>query len=514
MKKMKKLVSLLLAAVMVIAMAVAAFADDQTYTLTIQNTKAGHTYNVYQIFTGDISGEAPNYVLSNIKYGQNYGEGVTVGASVPDTVLDAIENADTYAQNYVAFGTVFKAVTSTEGSTMITELPAGYYLIKDANAVSGNDAATKFMLQVVGNTSVTVKSDVPTVEKKVKENVKLVSGTTDARIPSYALETGYNDVADYNIGDSVPFELVGTLPSNLDDYTTYKYVFHDTLSTGLTYNGDVAVYLNEVSDTAKIDTTAYTVDNDGLTISFNDIKSVNGVTKDSKIIVRYTATLNQSAQIGLPGNTNKVYLEFSNNPNQGGSGDTGNTPEDEVIVFTYELDTTKVDGQDDSKKLSGAEFKLHNSSDKWVIVDSDGKVTGWAAEEENGSTLISDENGLFKVIGLDAGTYGLKETKAPTGYNLLANEIALEVIAETANNQTWDSVAGNALTALQIKIGENSEAGDTDTGIVRTTVENNAGATLPTTGGIGTTIFYVLGAILVIGAGVLLITKKRMSVQK
>lgn len=513
MKKMKKLAGLLLAAVMVLAMAVTVFADTaSTYKLTITDTKAGHTYEVYQIFTGDISGTSDNYVLSNVKYGENYGANVTVGDIVPEDVLEAITDADLYAQSYVPYGTAFKTVSSTAGSTEISGLPAGYYLVKDGQAVTGQDAATKFILQVVGDTSIKVKSDVPTVEKKVKENVKTVEGNADTRIPTYTLDTGYNDVADYNIGDSVPFELVGTLPSNLADYTTYKYVFHDTLSGGLTFNNDVKVYLNTVTN--EISAEAYTVStSNGLTITFDNIKSVTGVDKDSKIIVRYTARLNENAEIGLLGNTNEVYLEFSNNPNKGGEGKTGTTPEDKVIVFTYELDTTKVDGQTQAK-LEGAEFKLHNSSNKWVIVDENGKVTGWAETEENGSVLTSDENGLFKVIGLDAGTYGLKETKAPTGYNLLANEISLEVIATTINNQAWAGSADAALTALQIKIGEKTENGDMETGIVNATVENNAGATLPSTGGIGTTIFYVLGSVLVIAAAILLITRKRMSARK
>ena len=252
------------------------------------------------------------------------------------------------------------------------------------------------------------------------------------------------------------------------------------------------------------------------TVSFTDLKTVSGVSQGKYIIVEYTATLNQNAEVGLDGNPNVVYLEYSNKPDQSGNGDnTGTTPEDKVIVFTYELDTTKVDGQDNTKRLEGAEFKLHNADNKWAIVDSNNKITGWADAEEGGSTLKSDANGLFKVIGLDDGTYYLKETKAPAGYNLLSSEITVVITATTSNGQTWtDGQASSALTEL--KVTANNEPGtvDNNKGIASITVANNKGSTLPETGGMGTTIFYVLGSILVLGAAVLLITRKRMGAQR
>ena len=549
MKKLKKVFSLLFALVMALAMNVTVFASGDggegtvnpnppatsiTYTITINNSKTGHTYNAYQIFSGDLSGN----VLSNV----NWGNGVNAdnlltalkadgdigtqfadcktAADVANVLVDFNStNVDKFAEivsgklNVVA-GT---ADTPTNAKYEISGLSAGYYFVKDANAVTGEDASTKFILELVQDTEVTPKSDVPTVEKKVQENSKYKSNG--------GYGAGYNDVADWNIGDDVPFKLIGTLPKAdvYDDYDTYKYVFHDTLSTGLTLDeNSIKVYYAASKDAegnnrTEIASTKYTVTVPGteesntcsFEIKFDNLKSVDGVTASDFIIVEYTATLNENAEIGLDGNPNEVFLEFSNNPNADGEGETGTTPKDKVIVFTYELDVTKVDGAD-ATKLPNAEFKLYDKSNKWVTVDENGKVTGWVDNEADGSTLKSDTNGLFKVIGLDDGEYYLKETKAPDGYNKLQSPIKIVITATTTNGQKWSGDADEALTALTIKVDNGTEkSGDISTGKVSTEVQNNQGATLPETGGIGTRIFYAVGAVLMIGAAVLLITRKR-----
>lgn len=526
MKHMKKMLGLLLAAVMVLAMNITAFAAD-TYTITIKNSNSGHQYEAYQVFSGELSGN----ILSNVEWGAGVkavdllaalksdptiGSYFTQSGTAAD-VAKVLEDFGKNSEEIDAFAAVVgknlsDSATGTsgtepiDGNYSITGLNAGYYFVKDKNTVTGNDASTKFILKLVKNTEVTPKSSVPNVEKKVQEEDYTADNTYG---------NGYNDVADWDIGDPVPFKLIGTLPSTYDDYDTYKYVFHDTLSAGLTYNGDVRVYYaSDKAGTDKQDITSsfsITASGNGITVTCGNLKNVTGVTKDSYIIVEYTATLNTDAVIGLDGNTNEVYLEFSNNPNADGDGETGNTPTDKVIVFTYELDTTKVDGEDNNTKLPNAEFKLRNSEGKWVTVDSAGKVTGWVEGEDNGSTLKSDEQGLFKVIGLDDGTYYLKETKAPDGYNELKDEIVIVITATTSNGQNWDGTPANALTKLDVTADGESGTGDTDTGIAGITVENNKGATLPETGGIGTTIFYVVGGIFVIGAAVLLITRRRMN---
>lgn len=568
MRKVKKLLGLLLAAVMALAMGVPTFAaEGDDYTITINNETSGHTYEAYQVFQGDLSGN----ILSNIEWGTGVdGAGLQealkaesafadcesaakVAEVLDDYGYDSDEMkafADTAAEYLTtANGVSVYVAASDEGQAhyTISNLPEGYYLIKDADAplAGKDDAYTDYILQVVKDVSIDPKSDVPTVEKKVQED--------DKYNQDGGYGNGYNDVADWNIGDEIPFKLIGTLPDEDSwvDYTTYTYIFHDTMSAGLTLVGDsIHVYIadkdskgEEPAVEKEIPKRFYDIlvpgtdkapeDACSFEVRFEDLKTVcsadgTPVTADSIIIVKYNATLNENAEIGLTGNPNNVYLEFSNNPN--GTG-TGETPKDYVIVFTYELDVKKVAGEDTDHTLPGAEFKLYREIDnpsgddpilEYVIVDSNGKVTDWTINKDaDGTTLISGSDGKFIVSGLDDGTYYLEETKAPDGYNKLPNSIKIVIDATTSNGQGWQgsedgSTAGNALTALTITVdnGEAVGSGDPNLGIVDAEVKNNAGSTLPGTGGMGTTIFYVLGAILVLGAGVLLIARRRTDSEK
>ena len=568
MRKVKKLLGLLLAADMVLAMGVPTFAaEGDDYTITINNETSGHTYEAYQVFQGDLAGN----ILSNIEWGTgDDGAGLLVALTAESAFADCesaakvAEVLDDYgydsdemkafadiAAEYLttANGVSVYVAASDEGQAhyTISNLPEGYYLIKDADAplAGKDDAYTDYILQVVKDVSIDPKSDVPTVEKKVQED--------DKYNQDGGYGNGYNDVADWNIGDEIPFKLIGTLPDEDSwvDYTTYTYIFHDTMSAGLTLVGDsIHVYIadkdskgEEPAVEKEIPKRFYDIlvpgtdkapeDACSFEVRFEDLKTVcsadgTPVTADSIIIVKYNATLNENAEIGLTGNPNNVYLEFSNNPN--GTG-TGETPKDYVIVFTYELDVKKVAGEDTDHTLPGAEFKLYREIDnpsgddpilEYVIVDSNGKVTDWTINKDaDGTTLISGSDGKFIVSGLDDGTYYLEETKAPDGYNKLPNSIKIVIDATTSNGQGWQgsedgSTAGNALTALTITVdnGEAVGSGDPNLGIVDAEVKNNAGSTLPETGGMGTTIFYVLGAILVLGAGVLLIARRRTDSEK
>lgn len=530
MKKMKKIAGILLAMVMVLLMTVTAYAA--TVTVPSNGILKDHTFTAYQIFSGKYESE----VLTDVQWGSGIDSTNFLTALKSDTTcstyfVDCVDaaavamvladnNTNTTLANAVAkLAYANKTGSGTPLTAGKNNLDNGYYLVVDTTAtVADGSAYNTALLQVVGDINITAKTDAPTVEKKVKEDDKY---NQDGRYG-----TGYNDVADYNMGDAVPFHLIGSVP-DMSHYDTYKYIFHDTLSAGLTLDADsIKVYVaSDKAGTDKAEITNSEITNwtknvkgQSFTVSFNDLKNVTGVSQGKYIIVEYTATLNQAAVVGLDGNPNTVYLEYSNKPDQSGSGDTnntGNTPEDKVIVFTYELDTTKVDGQDNAVKLEGAEFKLSNAEHKWATVDADKNVTGWVDNESDGSTLTSDSNGLFKVIGLDDGTYYLKETKAPAGYNLLTNEITVAITATTTNGQTWtNGEASSALKGLAVTADDTAGTVDLSKGIAGITVANNKGHTLPETGGMGTTLIYVIGAVLVLGAAVLLVAKKRTGAEK
>lgn len=515
-KAMKKLMAALLAVAMVCAMAIPAFAAGGTTTYTITAPNNGHIYEIYQIFTGTPTPDASgNTILSDIKWGANAASSYPIGDAVDKTILDNLSNVTgetnilNKVKTYVDL-TDAPAFTAWYGTS--ASVPAGYYLIKDEDNTPVA-SHTLYLVEVIDqDITITPKTDAPSVEKKVLENTKHQQND--------GYDTGYNDTADYHIGDMVPFKLIGRIP-DMSHYTTYNYVFHDTLSKAFDAPDESAIKVS-LSDSkatlgTDIDSALYTVsvitDTDGettITVSFSDLKSVTGVAKDKYIVVSYSARLNEKASIGqgTPGNTNKVYLEYSNNPN--GTG-TGATPVDKVIVFTYELDVTKVDGQDASKKLENAKFKLLNSDQSaYAKVDSNSKFIGWTSNEADATELVSDVTGLFKVIGLDDGTYYLKETVAPSGYNTLSEPIKLVISADTTNGQNG---FGNTteLTTIDVTVDNGTRtSGNVANGTVSIDVKNNQGTTLPGTGGIGTTIFYVVGGGLMVAAAILLITKKRM----
>ena len=513
MKHIKKLASLLLALVMVLSLAVTAFADESTtYSITINNSTAGHTYEAYQIFTGDLAtNEAGNKVLSNIVWGSGVSEaGQTAlgDAAAKAETLKTEADAKAFAKAVAPYLTTAagSANTVTDGKYVISGLAAGYYLVKDQDGslTGDNDSYTEYIIQVVGNVTATPKSDVPEVQKKVKD----INDSTDTT------KTDWQDSADYDIGDSIPFQLKATLADNVSSYTTYKVVFHDTLSKGLTYNNDAKVYIDG-TETNGFTVTA-TVNADGtttLTVSCDDVKAL-GAGNSSVITVEYTAKLNENADLGSAGNPNEVYLEYSNNPNKSeeGNNETGETPKDVVIVFTYKTIINKVDSE--NKPLTGAAFKLEK-----LIKGKDGAADTWTTVKE---FTVDETTTSFTFSGLDDGQYKLTETKTPAGYNTID---PIYFVIEATHDETADAPTLKTLNAYltdangnkqtEMKDGEsvNIDLGTVDltAGSITTTVVNKSGSELPSTGGIGTTIFYVLGGVLVLAAVVLLVTKKRMS---
>ena len=337
MKHLKKLAGVLLALAMVFTLALPAFAAETTYSITINNSAEGHTYEAYQIFTGDLSGTT----LSNIVWGSGVSEaGQTAlgDAAAKAEALKTEADAKAFAKEVASYLTTAasSANTVSDGNYVIFGLAAGYYLVKDQDGslTGDNDSYTEYIVKVVSNTTATPKSDVPTVQKKVKD----INDSTDDAM------TGWQDSADHDIGDSVPFQLKATLADNVSSYTTYKVVFRETQSKGLTYNNDAKVYIGgEETDGFTVTATDNADGTTTLTVSCDDVKAL-GAGNGSVITVEYTATLNENAVLGSAGNPNEVYLEYSNNPNKSESGDneTGNTPKDVVIVFTYKTIISKV----------------------------------------------------------------------------------------------------------------------------------------------------------------------------
>ena len=529
----KRLASLLLVAVMAMALSIPALA-------------ASHTYEIYQIFTGDVSGKT----LSNVEWGEN-GTG-TKGKSVADDVLNALADvadrtdAEKLAviKNYVkldstALRTVPKDVTDVNAEISVDEIPAGYYLIKDKDNTQNGEGGfyTLYVVKVTNGTlTFKPKGDVPTTEKKILEGGNKV------------------DANSASIGDTVNYEITGTLPSNIDAYQTYYYQFTDTLSKGLTYaDGSLNVAINGVTVSAdKYELNVSTYDKDKgttITITINDLKSIEGVTINDKteVVVTYSATLNENAVIAGEGNPNDVKLTYSNDPNHKGDGANspkGETPKDEVVTYTTELTITKTD--EEGQILPGAAFTLSGEGVNIVLVTEevftrddtngayyklkDGTYTkekpteatqdkyedptvkyakstvftlkGAGQTETKVVGTVDSETGKLTFRGLGAGDYTLTESKTPAGYNTIA-PITFTISVE------FDSVTGEPTfksTNSAIKVEDNNT--------LSTTIINKAGVKLPETGGIGTTIFYTLGAVLVVGAGVLLVTKKRMDTEK
>lgn len=504
--------ALLAAFALVLAMAVPAFADGATCSITAP--KNGHNYEVYQIFTGTLSEDHGTKVLSDIKWGQNSKnrEGANVGDKVSETVLNEITNVATKSdsekltviEKYVDL-TASKTFTTVNSGTT-ENVPAGYYLIKDKDDSYDNkhDAYTQFIVEVAGNVNFKPKTDYPTVEKKVKENSKETGTTGD-----YGEK--YNDVADYSIGDAVPFKLVGSVP-DMSQYSTYKYTFHDTLAKSLTVPAEtnVKVYMssNKAGSGKQDITSNFTVAVSGqvITVSTDNLKAINDISANKYILVEYSAVLNSDAAINNNnvndtdnGNINKVYLTYSNNPRN--ESEAGKTPEDTVIVFTYEIKATKVDGET-NKGLEGVKFRIYKMSgdDKWYAQVAEGKLNGWVTTANDDCVLTSGEGGKFSLAGLDDGTYFIEEITPLPGYNSI-DPVEIKINGNTNNGQSGNG-ATSELTSVKFTVGKTTADA--------ITIVNNAGTTLPSTGGMGTTVFYVVGGGLMAVAVVLLVTKKRM----
>lgn len=508
---MNKVLKGLVAVAATAAMAVAGFAgaasataEETTatkYQITVPESDT-HTYNAYQIFKGDLNDAGT--VLSNITPGSDFKTDNAAGTDGANlTAAQAAEKIakDTYAddtarlvaiQAFAKLDTVYGTVS--KDASLSAE--PGYYLFKDKDStVDKNDAATLFIVKVVGNQEIERKADQPSVEKKVQD-------TND----SNGNTSGWQDSADYDVNDKVPFQLTATLPTDGNDfaaYETYKLVFHDNQSAGLTFNNDITVKYGDKT----VSPDDYVVETSGLNegetfrVTIKDAKAVKDdkgqpitVAAGGKFTVAYSSTLNSNSVIGSTGNPNKVSLEYSNNPNVGGEGETGKTPEDTVIVFTYQLDVNKTfNGTvNDNDLPEFTLYKKNGASDDYT------KEVAKAKVDKN-----SDGKYVASFPRVDDGLYKLVETKVPDGFNK-ADDTYLEIKAD------HDVTADNpALKDLTITVKSVATKGDLTTGTVTASVVNNAGSNLPSTGGMGTVLLYVAGIAVFVLAGATLVMALR-----
>ena len=605
MKTMQKFVSIFVVLALVFTLSLGAFADaNAQHNITIENPDATetHEYTAYQVFAGDY--DVNTNSLSNVSWGSGVnGQALleALRAELPDfasceTVAQVVQVLTAYNSNTEqvrAFAAIVdRFVTTPAGSAtgdanspaVISVIGDGYYYVKDTTAALETDTYSDYILLVEGDVTIEAKDTTGvTSQKKVKD----INDST-------LVGSEWQDSADYDIGDPVPFQFTGTVAADYDKYDSYKLAFHDVESEGLTFEGVTKVCVD--GEEIESGWTVVTDPTDGCTfeVVFENLKNIEAVHGGSVITVEYISILNEDAVIGEPGNPNQMRMEFSNNPTNEAS--TGFTPWDKVVVFTYEVVVDKVD--ENGNPLPGAEFTL----EKWIpdtpegadpanfgneeyghwevvpgevngetsttgdgrIVKINGKIatefidpaTGdlyykirdkatdeaqetdiylKASEVEAVAGAVSGgmalgvpyyelKNGVitrvagnfsytirtidrettagttFTWTGVDDGHYRISETVTPPGYNTL-EPIEFDVVAEHSEESEDPILIDVNGSPFMPKEGENM-------GILYGQMVNIMGGVLPETGGIGTTLFYVLGAMLVLGAGILLVVKK------
>ena len=518
---MKRITSILMALILVLGLSTTAFAT----TITI-NDGGGRNYEGYQILKLTTSlkcKESHTHGDSCYAYAYTVNETyrailqTVTGKTSDEDIVKYLEgqtgdDVDTNG-TIISYGSlrgvadnIYRAIKAagleadkSEFTGANSTIDQGYWLIADVTDLNNAElkANSLVMVGTAGQTAlnITPKTDLPTIEKKVKD----IKDSEDNDIDDNA----WQDSADHDIGDTVPFKLTATLPDNLASYDTYKIVFHDTLSEGLTLDEDsIKVFLN--SENGKEVTGSFDIDSctDGcnITIGCTDVLDIVkadddtavSVDKDTVFVVTYNATLNENAVIGAEGNPNEVYLEYSNNPYDEG---TGKTKEDKVIVFTYKVVVNKTDA--DGNALKGADFTLYkkNSDGDFVEVDEDLK-------------RIEDDT-TFTWTGLDDGEYKLEESTVPDGYNKMED---IEFTISATHSETDDTPELLTLDGGDMGTG----VVDVDTGKLTGAIEkdiiNQTGTVLPETGARGTMMLIGGGAMFVVLAAVFMVTRKKMSI--
>ena len=539
-KVIKKLLAALLAVAMVCAMAIPAFAGTEGDITT------WHSFSAFQIFKGDVEGnDIKDFKISNVTWGSNIADNPaafldqlkadsTLGtqfqfidatdANTAQKVLEVISKWDDSDANSIAFARFVchylypdanakpkPAVEGGGGSDHIHFDEAGYYLVVDTTPFNPGDfdhAYNSFLLMVTHanwNVPITPKAEKPSVKKEVFDNFDNQDGTS----------TGdFGSSADHAINEKFKFQLTATLPASTDHaydyYDTYAVCFKDTLSEGITYDGPDSVVIEskgnpgnryDITDSSTIDISKLESQN-YFEVNIHDVKACAkdagfDLNDGATITFTYTAHLNEKAYVnigsGSTENKNSVQLKYSNNPRPGDYW--GTTPKSEVYVFTYQLNNTKLAETENGTPLPGAVFQLYSDKDctqevkLYKVGNIYYPIKDATDKNKDAVQMISGQDGQFNVKGLDAGTYYLKEITPPSGYSACADK---EIVISATHDVNHVSLSGES--NLNNKI-INKKAG---------------GITLPSTGGIGTTIFYVVGGGLMVAAIVLLVTKKRM----
>ena len=569
---MKRISCLLLALALILALSVTAFAEGETGSITIKDADnvsvAGKTFKAYKIL--DVKSYTTSTVVYTVpdamktfyqtRYSLTGNEGdfdaKVVAGIAAESDLFAFAADALAAAKTAGIAPVSATAEANAKSVTIDNLPLGYYVVEDT-------ATTKPVSALILDTTnpdvnVVIKADQPSIDKNI-------DGDTDTD-DSTKGNVKYNNAA---IGDKVPYKVTSKVP-DMTGYTKYYFVVNDTLSKGLTFNNDVAITVGSKTLVKDTDfTVTYNTNDDGTTsveivfkdfIQYKELKTEDGTTvlakTGSPITITYSATVNENAVIGTAGNPNEVKLTYSNNPNVDDVGTPGNpdkptstsptgeTPKEETRTYVTDLEIIKVD--QDGNRLTGAEFKLEGTKLNTVLVTTDVYTkdengTYWKLKDGSYTTTDPSTNGMdqskyesttdkytksvqtkkiekaenvtytgtvgadgvLRFEGLSAGEYTITEIKAPDGYNLLKAPITVTI--------GWTAPASGKTECTWTYTGTDVVNG-TNTNHV--TVINQAGAELPSTGGMGTTIFYILGSVLLVGAAILLITKKRMSAEK
>lgn len=487
---MKKLFAVLVALTLVLSMGTIALAADGdtpvTGSITITNASKDAKYDLYRIF--DLVSYDADKGTYSYKLSENWKDFTNAAFVVNENgyikwVVDDTDNGDAvnafvkdalaYAQNPDNNISADAYDTATaDGALAINNLPLGYYLIDTSLGTLCSITTTN------PDAEITEKNQKPDIEKFVQEDSESANNTND---------NGWGKVNDADIDQTVYYKSIVTVGEGATNY-----IMHDTMTEGLTFNNDVVVKL---ADGTVVDADDYTVaypatDSHTFDVEFED-SFIAGLTVGSTFTVYYTATLNESAIIVEEGNDNEVYLTY-------GEQSQFSSDVDRTRTFTWKVDVLKYTMDGENKiNLPNAQFQLLDAEKNVIkltkVADTDGVPTYMVDVNGSEDPIVTDDKGKFEIVGLDEGVYYLHETEAPAGYNKLAADLTVTI----TSTHTDESLSA----AYEIN--------DEDPATIE--VENKTGSLLPETGGIGTTIFYVVGGLLMAAAFILLVSKKRMA---